>query len=61
MIGEVGVVVSNLKPSGHIKIHNRRYQAVSQSGYVEAETEVEVIGGRGAYLIVREQLSKAKD
>lgn len=53
MIGEEGEVLSDLKPSGHVVIHGRRHQAVSQSGYIKSGEKVVVIEGRGAHLIVR--------
>lgn len=53
MIGKEGVAISDLKPSGHILIENKRLQALSKSGYILKGTSLRVIGGRGAYLIVK--------
>ncbi|MBI3211628.1 MAG: hypothetical protein HYZ47_02960 [Simkania negevensis] len=52
LIGKRGVVATELKPAGHIVIENIRYQALSDGGFVDKGESVEVIGGRGAYLIV---------
>lgn len=53
MIGKKGVAVSDLKPAGHILVENKRLQALSKSGYIQKGASLEVVGGRGAYLIVR--------
>jgi len=53
VIGEEGTALSDLKPSGHIAVHSQRYQAVSERGYINKGSKITVIGGRGAYLIVK--------
>ena len=53
LVGRQGKALSDLKPSGHIMLGQDRHQAVSQAGYIEKGTPIEVIGGRGAYLIVK--------
>jgi len=53
LVGQQGVAASDLKPSGHIVVNNKKHQALSESGYITAGGAVEVVGGRGAYLIVR--------
>ncbi len=52
-VGNLGVVHSNMSPSGHIIIDGKRYQALSQTGYLERGVKVEVVGGKGAHLIVK--------
>ncbi|MBM3207640.1 MAG: hypothetical protein FJZ57_03425 [Chlamydiae bacterium] len=52
LIGTHGVVVSDLKPSGHVEILGKVYQAVSQRGYILKEKNIKVIGTQLAYLIV---------
>lgn len=42
LIGEIGVTVTVLGPSGKIEIDGEEYNAVSESGYLEPGTEVEV-------------------
>lgn len=54
MIGKRGESLSDLKPSGHILIEGKKYQAVLRSGYLEKGFPVEVIGGEGSHLIVKE-------
>lgn len=52
-IGKHGIVVTDLKPGGHIVIEGKRLQAISQSGYLTKGTEVLVIGGQEESLIVK--------
>lgn len=54
LIGKTGIVLSDLKPSGHIQIENTPYQAISESLYIVKGTSIVVVGGRGSYLIVKE-------
>lgn len=54
VIGKKGTVLSDLKPSGHIIIEGKQYQAVAQVGYVPKGSEVEVLFGQGAYLVVQQ-------
>jgi membrane-bound ClpP family serine protease len=53
LMGKEGEVLADLKPSGHIRIDGKRYQAVSRMGYLEKGTKIVVIGGEGAHLIVK--------
>lgn len=55
LIGKNGEAVTDLKPSGHIRVDEERYQAVSESRYIKKGESVKVIGGEGARLIVRKQ------
>ena len=52
-IGKTGVVVTDLKPGGHILVDGKRQQAISQSGYITKGTEVIVLGGQEESLIVK--------
>lgn len=52
-IGKKGVVVTDLKPGGHILVDGKRLQAISQSGYLTKGSEVLVIGGQEESLIVK--------
>lgn len=52
LIGKEGEALSDLKPSGHIQIEGKRYQALSKMGYIVKGTKVKVIGGQGAHVIV---------
>ena len=53
VIGKQGVVVTDLKPGGHILVDGKRLQAISQSGYLVKGTEVVVLGGQEESLIVK--------
>lgn len=53
LIGKEGEALSDLKPSGHILIEGKRYQAVSKVGYLVKGTKIKVVGGEGAHLIVK--------
>jgi membrane-bound serine protease (ClpP class) len=53
VIGKKGIVDTDLKPSGHIIVDGKRLQARSQSGYITKGSEVVVIGGQEASLIVK--------
>ena len=52
-IGKSGEALSDLKPSGHILVEEKRIQAVSKMGYIHKGSKIEVIGGEGAHLIVK--------
>ena len=53
-IGKQGIVVTDLKPGGHILVEGKRHQAISQSGYITKGSEVTVIGGQEESLIVKQ-------
>lgn len=53
LIGKRGIVVTDLKPGGHVLVDGKRVQAISQSGYLVRGDEIEVIGGQEESLIVK--------
>lgn len=53
VVGEFGVVVSDLRPSGKVKIGNKRYEAVAEHGYLAAGDRIEARATRGFSLVVR--------
>ncbi len=53
LIGKEGIVLSDLKPSGHILIEGKRVAAFSEVGYIPKDTRVVVTSGRGSMLIVK--------
>lgn len=53
LVGEKGEADSDLKPAGYIQIKGKRYQAVSDSSYVNKGEKIEIIGGEGGYLTVK--------
>lgn len=52
-IGKQGIVVTDLKPGGHIMVEGKRCQAISLAGYLSKGTEVEVVGGQEESLMVK--------
>ncbi len=53
LIGKQGIATSSLKPSGHIQIDGKHYQAVSLGRFIEKETPIEIVRGEGARFIVK--------
>ena len=53
LVGKTGTAIAGMRPSGHIEIDGVRHQAVAKTGFINKGAEVEVIGGRSAYLIVK--------
>lgn len=53
LIGKKGVAMSDLKPSGHVMVEGSPFQAVSERGYINKDTEIEVINLGSTYLIVK--------
>ncbi|MGD2169680.1 MAG: NfeD family protein [Chlamydiota bacterium] len=54
LIGKLGIAESDLKPSGHVKVDDASYQAVSKGRYINKGSTVQVIGGEGSRLIVKQ-------
>ncbi len=52
-IGKRGIVLSDLKPGGYVLVDGKKQQAISVSGYVAQNQEVEVIGGQEESLLVK--------
>lgn len=53
LLGREGVAHTDLRRSGYVKIDGKRFQAISRMGYVEKGTQIKVIGGEGAHLLVK--------
>jgi membrane-bound serine protease (ClpP class) len=53
LIGKIGSAATDLKPSGHIWIEDRTFQALSKSGYIDKGTPIQILGGHGSHLIVK--------
>ncbi|MEI6241974.1 MAG: NfeD family protein [Chlamydiota bacterium] len=56
LIGKVGVVETDLKPSGYVMIEGSSYQAISKSGYLEKGIVVEVMSWEENHIIVRRKV-----
>ena len=54
MVGKKGKALSDLKPSGHVAVDDKSYQALSERGYITCGADVEVIGQRSSHLIVKQ-------
>ncbi|PIS00911.1 MAG: serine protease [Chlamydiae bacterium CG10_big_fil_rev_8_21_14_0_10_35_9] len=54
LVGKLGIAESDLKPSGHVKIDDTSYQAVSKGRYINKGSTIQVIGGEGSRLIVKQ-------
>ena len=53
LLGKEGVVSTELKPAGHVRIEENLYQAVSQGGFLSKGTLVEVVQMRGSHVVVK--------
>lgn len=56
LVGQLGEAASDLKPSGYILVGQKRIQAISECDYIGKGKKITIIGGRGAYFIVKENL-----
>lgn len=54
MVGDIGVVETDLKPSGRVRFGHALVEVASQTGYVEPGRRVQVVERHGAQVIVRE-------
>lgn len=52
LIGKKGTVRTELKPSGHVMIEGKIYQAMSEGGFLPKGTEITVASVRGSHLVV---------
>jgi membrane-bound ClpP family serine protease len=53
LIGKTGIALNDLRPSGHIRIDDRTFQALAKTGFIEKGTSILVISGQGSHLIVQ--------
>lgn len=53
LVGKEGIVVTELKPAGHIRVEGEVYQALSQGGFVERGETVEVLQVKGSHVVVK--------
>lgn len=53
MLDKEGVALTPLRLSGHILIEGKQHQALARSRFIKKGQPVQVIGGRGSYLIVK--------
>jgi membrane-bound ClpP family serine protease len=55
LIGKQAKAITDLKPSGHIFVDNKFYQAISRDEYIEKGSRVHILKGQGAYFIVTKE------
>lgn len=53
LTGKEGFVSTELKPSGHVRIEGKIYQALSQGDFISKNCKVEVVSMKGSYLVVK--------
>lgn len=58
VIGESGVVATDLKPAGFIIVQGKQLSALSVSGYIPKGEKVDIIGGEEQNLIVKKKVEK---
>lgn len=54
LVGRRGRALTSLRPSGTVDVDGDRLDVVSESGYLDAGAEVEVVRARGSVVVVRE-------
>ncbi|RQD69912.1 MAG: nodulation protein NfeD [Halanaerobium sp. MSAO_Bac5] len=53
-VGRKALTITKLRPAGTIEIDNRRIDAVSEGGFIEKDSLVEVVSVSGSRIVVRE-------
>ncbi|MEG0890633.1 MAG: NfeD family protein [Bacteroidales bacterium] len=56
LVGEIGIVTTDLKPQGTIEIHSKRYQAQLEYGYANKGEKVTIVKVEGGRLFVNRLL-----
>ncbi|ERT57535.1 nodulation protein NfeD [Peptoniphilus sp. BV3C26] len=58
-IGSIGKSLTPLKPTGYIIIGDKKYEAISEIGYISKDEEVEVTEIKGTNIFVRRYICQA--
>ncbi len=53
LVGQEGVALTSLRPSGKARIGSQRVDVVSQGGLIEKDTRIKVVQVEGARVVVR--------
>ncbi len=53
LVGSIGTAITPLRPSGVVKIGEKRFDAVSEGDFIEINTPIEVTADNGFQLVVR--------
>jgi membrane-bound serine protease (ClpP class) len=59
LIGATGVAVTDLKPTGEIRVVGEFWQAITKDAWVRKDEPVEVVGMEGMFLVVKPHKEKA--
>ncbi len=59
LVGAIGIVTTDLKPKGEVRVNGEFWQAVAKEGWIEKDKEVEVVGMENLVLAVRTVKEKA--
>ncbi len=59
LVGVIGIVTTDLRPKGEVRVNGEFWQAVAKEGWIEKDREVEVVGMEGLALNVRMVKEKA--
>ena len=54
LLGKRGVTLSALRPAGTVQIDGKRYDVVSEGGFIQANSSIEVVVTEGTRVVVRE-------
>jgi membrane-bound serine protease (ClpP class) len=52
IVGEIGTAVTGLRPSGKVKVGDRRYEARAEHGFIEPGTAVKILRREGFHVVV---------
>ena len=53
LLGEVGITLSELRPSGFIEIDGNKYDALSDGDFISRNTNIKVVKVEGSKIFVR--------
>ncbi len=52
LIGQTGIAVTNLRPSGKVEINNEQYDSIADGSFIAKDSAVKIIRVQGTYLVV---------
>jgi len=58
LMGAIGVVLTELKPAGHVRIGEKTYQATSIGPFLSKGQKIVVVGVQGSRVLVKNQEDK---
>ncbi len=53
LVGQTGIALTGLRPSGRAEIAGKRYDVVAEGGLVKAQAAIRVVGTDGMRIVVR--------